>query len=185
MYETKKVISNGIYYVYSEPYDLELKRQNLPHVRFGQVDSEDMQGDKIIINTNISKDKIDKTKKDLDLNIQEIEHNKLTEELIELGYIDEKDNLSPFYFDNLFNKYLLDGKTYKELFSAIHYIVPRVKSRQFIDEEGKEIKNRFGYLKSSIESNIRKLNSYNEELCPEDDNSSFGDNYESIEREGR
>lgn len=60
-----------------------------------------------------------------------------------------------------------------------------MKSRQFIDEEGKEIKNRFGYLKSSIESNIRKLNSYNEELCPEDDNSSFGDNYESIEREGR
>ena len=74
---------------------------------------------------------------------------------------------------------------YVDIYSAIHYVVPRVMSRQFIDEEGKEIKNRFGYLKSSIESNIRKLHSYNEELYPEDDDSPFWDNYEFIDREGR
>lgn len=164
----KKGNFEWIYYVYSEPYDLELKRQNLPYARYGQVDGEDMQSDKIIINTNISKDKIDKTKKDLNLDIQEIEHNELTKELMNLGYIDKKDNLSPFYFDELFDKYLLDGKTYRELFSAIHYIVPRVVSRNFIDENGYEITNRYGYFKSSIESNFQKLENLNKDLYSED-----------------
>ena len=63
--------------------------------------------------------------------------------------------------------------------------MPKVTSRNFIDEDGKEIKNKFGYLKTSIESNIRKLNSYNEELYPDDENSSFWNDYEFIDREGR
>ena len=45
--------------------------------------------------------------------------------------------------------------------------------------------NKFGYFKTSITSNFRKLNSYNEELYPEDDNSSFWDDYKFIDYEGR
>ena len=53
------------------------------------------------------------------------------------------------------------------------------------DEDGKEITNKFGYFKTSIETNFRKLNSLNEELYPEDDNSSFWDDYKFIDKEGR
>ena len=104
--------------------------------------------------------------------------------MIRLDYIKDDDEQIPLY-DSLFNKMVNEGNSYVDIYSAIHYVVPRVMSRQFIDEEGKEIKNRFGYLKSSIESNIRKLNSYNEELYPKDDDSPFWDNYEFIDREGR
>ena len=103
---------------------------------------------------------------------------------VRLDYIKDDDEQIPLY-DSLFNKMVNEGNSYVDIYSAIHYIVPRVMSRQFIDDEGKEIKNRFGYLKSSIESNIRKLNSYNEELYPEDDDSPFWDNYEFIDRERR
>ena len=79
-------------------------------------------------------------------------------------------------FDNLFNEYLLNGKKYAELFSAIHYIVPRVISRGFIDENGNEIKNRFAYFKSALESNFSKLENLGKELYSDDD--SFWNDFE-------
>ena len=85
-----------IYYVYSEPYEKSLKREDLPYVRNGHVDGEHIQTDQIIINTNINKDKIDKTGEP-EIIPDEINHNKLTEELINLKYIDEKDQMSPFW----------------------------------------------------------------------------------------
>ena len=46
----------------------------------------------------------------------------------------------------------------KDLFAIIHYIVPRVVSRNFKDEDGYLIENKFGYFKNAIYSNINKLN---------------------------
>lgn len=77
--------------------------------------------------------------------------------------------MSPFYFDNLFNKYLLEGKKNVELFSGIHYIVPRVISNGFKDENGNDIKNRFAYFKSALESNFSKLENLGKDLYPDDD----------------
>ena len=143
-------------------------KENLPYVRNGHVDGEHIQTDQIIINTNNSKDKIDKTA-EAEIIPDEISHNKLTEELINLKYIDEKDQMSPFYFDNLFNEYLLAGRKYVELFSGIHYIVPRVISNGFKDENGNDIKNRFAYFKSALESNFSKLENLGKDLYPDDD----------------
>ena len=53
--------------------------------------------------------------------------------------------------------------------TMIHYIVSRVISNKFKDEDGKEIKNKFGYFKNSIISNINKLNQDIEDLWGEDD----------------
>ena len=39
----------------------------------------------------------------------------------------------------------------------IHYIIPRVLERDFNDEYGNKIENKYGYLKYSILSNINKL----------------------------
>ena len=54
----------------------------------------------------------------------------------------------------------------------------RVTSRNFIDEDGNEIKNKYGYFKNAMESNFQKLNSLPQELYPDDPSDSFWDDYE-------
>ena len=44
-------------------------------------------------------------------------------------------NSSSFLFDDLFNNYLSNGFTFGNIISSIHYIVPRVVNRKFIDED--------------------------------------------------
>ena len=109
------------------------------------------------------KDKIDKTKNG------KIEHNILTKELVKEKYLNEKDNNLLFAFDSLFEQEINKGHNAKELFSAIHYIVPRVIERDFKDENGEKIENVYGYFKSALESNFEKLNSMNKEQLFEDD----------------
>lgn len=91
------------------------------------------------------------------------EHNILTLELIDRDFIKEED-IQIFYYDNLFEQLLQDGNSYKDLIKIIHYIVPRVKKRDFKDEDGNVIENKFGYFKSAIISNINKLNMNIEDL---------------------
>lgn len=39
----------------------------------------------------------------------------------------------------------------------LHYIIPRVLDRDFVDENSEKIANKFGYLKNSILNNIARL----------------------------
>lgn len=73
-------------------------------------------------------------------------------ELIETNYINEEDS-QIFYYDGLFEK-LLEDNSYRDLMTMIHYIVSRVISNKFKDEDGKEIKNKFGYFKNTINQSI-------------------------------
>ena len=82
-----------------------------------------------------------------------------------------------FYYDNLFEKLLDEDNEYKDLIKLIHYIIPRVVKRDFRDDDGNIIENKYGYFKSSIESNIRKLNNYDKPLWDFDD-----EFYDEIER---
>ena len=111
------------------------------------------------INTNEinkeKKDKDDKTK--LSSFFDAEEHNILTLELINRGFINEED-LQIFYYDDLFEDLLEKGNTYKKLVKIIHYIIPRVVDRDFKDEDGNYIKNKFGYFKNAIIGNINRLN---------------------------
>lgn len=50
--------------------------------------------------------------------------------MIDRSYINEND-IQIFYCDNLFEKLLQEGNSYKELIQIIHYIVPRVVKRIF------------------------------------------------------
>lgn len=102
-----------------------------------------------IINTNKQIDKDDKT---ISSFFVAEEHNRLTLELIETNYINEEDS-QIFYYDGLFEK-LLEDNSYRDLMTMIHYIVPRVISNKFKDEDGKEIKNKFGYFKNAINQSI-------------------------------
>ena len=129
-----------------------------PDTQKGDVDLGDVEKDIQIntneINTNNKIDKDDKTK--ISSFFVAEEHNILTMELINRGYINEND-IQIFYYDDLF-KELLKDNSYKDLVQIIHYIVPRVVNRQFKDEDGKFIKNKFGYLKNAIIGNINRLN---------------------------
>lgn len=170
------------YLVFENPAEKALKLQNKPDrenpylvepnvVNPGQYNIKEY-------NINNIKDKEDKKDKTI------LKHKSLINELVRLDYIKEDDEQLPFY-DSLFSKLVDSGKSYVDIYSAIHYVVPKVTMRNFIDEEGKDITNKFGYLKTSIESNFRKLNSYNEELYPDDDMSSFLYDAELMDREGR
>ena len=129
-----------------------------PDTQKGDMDLGDMKKDTQIntneININNKIDKDDKTK--ISSFFVTEEHNILTLELINRGYIDEND-IQIFYYDDLF-KDLLQDNSYKDLIQVIHYIIPRVVNRQFKDEDGNFIKNKFGYFKNAINSNINRLN---------------------------
>lgn len=91
------------------------------------------------------------------------EHNILTLELINRGYMTESD-IQIFYYDKLFYQLLEENNSYQDLIQIIHYIVPRVVKRKFKDEDGNIIENKFGYFKNSMLSNINKLNLEVEDL---------------------
>ena len=92
--------------------------------------------------------------------------------MISNGYINE-DDIQIFYYDDLFDKLLEENNSYKDLIQIVHYIVPRVVKRNFKDEDGNVIKNKFGYFKNAIISNIKKLNLNIKDLWEEEDLSGF------------
>lgn len=117
-------------------------------------------------NTKKQIDKDDKTK--ISSFFVPEEHNILTLELIDKGFI-KKEDIQIFYYDNLFEQLIQDGNSYKDLVKIIHYIIPRVLKRNFKDEDGNEIENKFGYFKNAIISNINKLNTDIEDLWGEEE----------------
>ena len=128
-----------------------------PEYPKGEVDLGEVEKD-TQINTNIinTKEQIDKDDKtDKSAFFMSENHNPLTYELIRKKYINESD-IQIFYYDDLFNK-LLENNSYKNLIQIIHYIIPRIISNNFKDENGNIIDNKFGYFKSSILNNLKKI----------------------------
>lgn len=164
------------YSIYETPYNLS------PYYQKGDTDNgnaqKDTQINTNIINTKKQIDKDDKTK--ISSFFVPEEHNRLTLELIERGYINE-DDIQIFYYDKLFNKLLEEDNSYQDLIQIIHYIVPRVVKREFRDEDGNVIENKFGYFKNSIISNIHRLNLDIDDLWEEDDLDNLY-NFEDFER---
>lgn len=152
-----------------------------PEYQKGPMDLGEVEKDTQIntnrINTNKQIDKDDKTK--ISVFFVPEEHNILTLELIDRGYINENDT-QIFYYDKLFEKLLEEGNTYKDLVQIIHYIIPRVLNRKFKDEEGNFITNKFGYFKNSIIGNINRLNLDLDDLWGEDE---YDNSYEFLDYE--
>lgn len=171
------------YTVYRKPYEERDLNKNYPtpenRTSDNRTSEEPTTDNQPQLNTNKlnTKELIDKKDKYDKTGEPEIKHSIFTLELMRMDYL-SKDDSGSFYFDELFKEYLDGGYTYREIFGAIHYIVPRVVNRNFIDDEGNEITNKYGYFKNAMESNFRKLNSYSQELYPDDPNSSLWDNFE-------
>ncbi len=174
--EIEKVRGNKGYFeynylIYEIPHFIDLENeQNNPDTENPHLDTPNVEMPTQIntnkINTKKQIDKDDKTKISSFFVLEG--HNKLTLELIERGYINE-DDIQILYYDKLFNQLLEEDNSYQDLIQIIHYIVPKVVKRNFKDEDGNVIENKFGYFKNAIISNINKLNMNIEDLWGEEE----------------
>ncbi|MCI8347393.1 MAG: helix-turn-helix domain-containing protein [Bacilli bacterium] len=172
--EIEKVRGNKGYFeynylIYEKPHIIDRDNESSPDMENPPLDNPNME-EQLQINTNKQNNKrqIDKDDKTIPSFFVAEEHNILTLELIDRGYITEEDT-QIFYYDKLFENLLEEDNSYKDLIQIIHYIVPRVTKRNFIDEDGNVIENKFGYFKSSIISNINKLKNPIENLWEDEE----------------
>ena len=167
------------YLIYEVPHFIEVETQltnpdmENPHLDNPNVETT-TQINTNIINTNKQIDKDDKT---ISSFFMPEEHNILTLELVNRGFINETDT-QIFYYDKLFEDLLSDGNSYKDLVQIIHYIIPRVVNRKFKDDDGNDINNKYGYFKNAIISNINKLNYEYEDLYGDDEYDWLNDDLE-------
>lgn len=150
------------YIIYEEPLDIK-KEKDHPDTQKGNTVKGDTEKD-TQINTNKQNtekqiDKIDKTiHHEEKINFKSNKKKKthiLTKDIIKRKYIKSNDIEQGKYdkfFKNLLEEYDLD-----DVVTILHYVIKSVKSREFRDENGKKINNRFGYLKKSILENVDKF----------------------------
>lgn len=138
---------NYEYQIYEKPYD------HLGHTVEGHTQN-DIQINTNIQNTNKQIDKEDIQKSSF---FVPEEHNILTLELIKKGYTNE-DDIQLFFYDDLFEQLLNENNSYIDLIRITHYVIKRVIERNFIDDDGNNIKNKYGYFKESINNNIKVMN---------------------------
>ena len=165
-YRDEKGLFRYKYIVYYLPYSMWLKTHNYPDINYPYMD--DPNTDNCTqINIYNKKDKIDKIKTN---RLDDYEHNILTNELIKRDFI-TKDDSNSFLFDDLFQDLLNQGRNYKELMIMVNYIISKLKERNFKDEDGNEIKNKYGYFKAALNSNINKFDNQidSEDLFNPDD----------------
>ena len=169
-----------IYHVYKNPCEKHLKNEINPDTAFPYTDNPVMDNPELDepvmdnlhqlntnklnnkeLNNNISniknkKDKLDKSYLAFD------QMNMITKSLIKKHYIDEDDS-SIFRYNDFFEELLENGHSYRELLDDCSYVISKVQSRNYLDENGNQIKDKFNYLKSSILARISRLNYLNEE----------------------
>lgn len=173
--ESKKI--EYIYNIYEEPHlEPSMQKQDTEnqYLDFQYIENDTQ------LNTNKQSmkeqtDKLDKTKN----KIFEDNHHFLTIDLIDRKYITAYDT-DIYNYDRLFETLLNEYET-KDLLMILHYIIPRVLERDFVDENGEKIANKFGYLKNSILNNITRLK--NNELEWDEELGWFKDVEEDIEHE--
>lgn len=167
-YRDDKGLFRYKYTVYYLPYPMWLKTHNYPDINYRYADNPNTDNC-TQIKTNNKKDKIDKTP---DKTGGENKHSILTKELIKRNYITNDDS-SSFLFDQLFEELLEKGNNYKDLLIMTNYVVSRIKERNYKDENDNEIKNKYGYFKSSLLSNISKFNNLPDSIYDYEDESDF------------
>ena len=173
--ESKKI--EYIYNIYEEPHlEPSMQKQDTEnqYLDFQYIENDTQ------LNTNKQSmkeqtDKLDKTKN----KIFEDNHHFLTIDLIDRKYITAYDT-DIYNYDRLFETLLNEYET-KDLLMILHYIIPRVLERDFVDENGEKIANKFGYLKNFILNNIARLK--NNELEWDEELGWFKDVEEDIEHE--
>ncbi|MDO5569015.1 MAG: hypothetical protein Q4G04_02745 [bacterium] len=154
------------YLIYEKPHFIEVDNEKInPDMQIPHLDNPNMEIP-TQINTNKQIDKGDKTKSSF---FVAEEHNSLTLNLINRGYLNE-DDIQIYYYDKMYENLLDEENSYKDLLIISDYVVNKVNNNDFKDEEGNYIRNKFGYLKEAINANIRRMNIDFDNLWGIDDN---------------
>ncbi|MDD2434843.1 MAG: hypothetical protein PHO63_01160 [Bacilli bacterium] len=163
------------YYIYYLPYSKWLQMSKLTEADLPYTE-DPISDNRIQINTNKQIDKEDKEQPSKSLKDEEVIHHSLTEVLINENYIKKNDS-SSFYFDDLFDSLLQDGNEYRDLIKYTNYILLKLKQKNYQDEYGNDIENKYGYFKNAIYSSIKRF-----EIDPEDlfnpEDYDFSDDFE-------
>lgn len=155
------------YVIREIPLEIEKERNNPDTQKGNTVEGDTEKEHQINTKEKNTKEQIVKgVKSNLPfLDLEEL--NPLTLNLIKKKYIDIKDT-DIYYYDGLFEKLLNKGLPYQNLIIMSDYIISRVISRKFIDEDGKPVENKFGYFKGAIDNCISTLKNREElEIDPE------------------
>lgn len=155
------------YIIREIPLDIEKQKDN-PDTQKGNTVEGDSEKD-IQINTN-KKNTKEQIVKDVKSNLPFLdleELNPLTLNLIKKKFIDVTDT-DIYYYDSLFEKLLNQGHPYKNLIIMSDYITSRIISRKFIDENGNNVENKYGFFKGAMDNCITALRCREElEIDPE------------------
>ena len=161
---------------YKEKKSLKNKEIN-PEPDFPVLDNPELENQVIYQRNNI-KEEIIKDKKDknyiinseieLDNILEEIEKlpdkkktkedylmNPFINKLIKEKYITSHDDELAFY-DAFFNTLLEKGFSMNDINIKVDYVLHKLNEREFKDERGDDIKNRFKYLSSSVWNNFKR-----------------------------
>lgn len=139
------------YIIREYPINME-KSKNNPYTQKGITESGRSEKE-TEITTKKEKDKGDKENKSSFFNAKD--HNPLTIDLISKKFISE-DDVQIFFYDSLFDE-ALEENNYRDLIVISHYIIEKIISRNYRDENNKQIENLYGYFKNAFENNIEKL----------------------------
>lgn len=144
------------YIIREIPLDIE-KQRNHPDDQKGNIVIGDTEKEHQI-NTkeqNTKKQIVKNVKSNLPfLDLDEL--NPLTINLIKKKYLNIEDT-DVYYYDALFEKLLEQGESYKQLIIMSDYISKKVVSKNFIDEDGNKVENKFGFFKAAIYNCINTL----------------------------
>ena len=161
---------------YKEKKSLKNKEIN-PEPDFPVLDNPELENQVIYQRNNI-KEEIIKDKKDknyiinseieLDNILKEMEKlpekkktkedylmNPFVNKLIKENYITSHDDELAFY-DAFFNTLLEKGFSMNDINIKVDYVLHKLNEREFKDERGDDIKNRFKYLSSSVWNNFKR-----------------------------
>ena len=137
------------YKVYDTPQEYILEKNN-PAPDFPTMDCPTLDN-QTQLNTKESKkkqsDKYDKS--------ASTDNSKFLNEFIKCGYITIEDlDIQSYYelFNDVKQKY-----SSIDIYTSIHYIISKVKSNKFKDENGEDITNKFGYFNNALINNLDKL----------------------------
>ena len=127
-------------------FDYEYNIYEKPYSHFGHSDKGNAEKD-TQINTNKQntnyKDKNDKP-------------GPLVSELINNNFISSSD-LNILYYNDILNNALEEYK-YHDVIRVLNYIINKWKENNGYDENGNKIINKYGYFKSALINNLRKIN---------------------------
>lgn len=90
--------------------------------------------------------------------IQIPKHNYITKNLLIKRKFINEDDIETFMYDALFEELIVQQQyDFKIVLLAASYVISKIKSQKFRDEDGKEIECLYAYFRSSIIWDLKRL----------------------------